>query len=160
MCSRIPSSEEIMSNRTAETRFNDRPTDSVPEVRAYQEAIGIYRKFREDNPEFFKYLDPLIEDVNTKLEAAAKAVRSKGISCGDFHLYQKAVKVDPDKIYDALGPQRFMEIGGTEVTVKERKISRSALDAALAQKTVKEEEIGGARTVENRYHQPEKIQLP
>ncbi len=144
----------------SQQRHNDRPVESVPEVAEYERALAYYRQVREQNKAFFEQFDALVEDLNTKRQAAEKAVRSKSISCGGFHLYQIATKVDADAIYDSIGRDKFLQIGGEEITVIERKISKDAVKAAIAQKIVSEDEVKKGITTEARYHSPKPAVLP
>lgn len=140
--------------------FNKVEIETIPEVAEYERVLAVYNKFRKDNPTYFRILDELLEELNSKMEAAEKVVRSRHVSCGSFHLFQKNVKVDSNKVYDIIGRERFLKIGGEESTIITRRITKEALEAAVQQKLVDEKEIAPARTEEDRYHAPGKIILP
>lgn len=143
-----------------DSRLNEKPVEEIPAVAEYEMAMSVYRKFREDNAEFFKHLDPLLEHINNLRQAAEKAARGEHASCGSFQLYQRYPKYDVNAIYDAIGQTRFFAAGGVERTFVKREIDKKALETAIARKIIKPEEIESARTFEEKYHIPEPIVLP
>ena len=144
----------------SDKRFNDVPVETVAEVAAFEEVKARLRAFRESNPAFFKYLEPLIEEYNTKQEAAEKVVRAKQVSCGDFHQYQRYVQYDTKALRDALGRDAFLAVGGSETTVTKYDIDKTRFEVAAKSGQVPQNVLQQATKVTTRYHMPEKIKLP
>lgn len=143
-----------------ENRFNDTPIEAVKEVREFEEVRARIQAFRDANPAFFQFLDPLIEEYNTKREAAEKEVRSRGISCGEFQLYQQYVTYDVDAIRNALGRDGFLAVGGTEKTVTKYELDKKRFEVAAKSGQVPQNVLETASKLERKFHQPRKIELP
>ncbi len=100
----------------------------IPEVQAFIAAKERLDKFKQDNAQFFKWLEDLAGDYNDKLSEAVKVVRAKDVSCGPFDRFQEATTYDADAMYDLLGREKFLEYGGSEETVKKRGVDKKRVD--------------------------------
>lgn len=132
----------------------------IPEVVSYEQAKQMLNNFKAANPKFCETLAQLAEQYNQCREAAEKAVKALNVSCGDFDLYQKADKVDGDKVLDALGRDLFVEIGGTIKAKNEAKITAKQLQLALARNAIEQELYDEVVTEEPRYHKPLEYIVP
>jgi len=140
-----------------DTRLNDTPTESVPEVAAYQEVRARYAAFRDANPEFFQYLDALQEEMNQKLQAADKAVRSREISCGDFELYQYQTKYVAEELLQAMGRDRFLQVGGTMTTQTVYGVEKARVEAAIKCGDIPANVAERVRIKSPRFHSPDPL---
>lgn len=140
-----------------EVRHNDTPVDQIPEVAAFQEVKARYDAFRASNPEFFNFLDALEEEFNQKLQAADKAVRSKNASCGDFHLYSYQTKYNPEELLQAMGREKFMQVGGTMTTQTVYGVDKARVDASITSGDIPAEVASKVRIKQPRYHKPDKL---
>lgn len=143
-----------------EKRLNEVPLTEIPEVAAFNEVQERYKAFRGSNPEFFKYLDQLAEEFNDKREAAEKATRSREVTCGDFHLYQFSTKYHPEALYQAMGHQRFLSLGGELHTQTIYQVDKARVEAAIKSGDIPKEVAEQVRTRDPRYHKPNKLELP
>jgi hypothetical protein len=134
--------------------------EEVPEVAAYEGAKAMYESFKAAHLPVVEKLQEFLEYVNQTKEAAEKAVRAAGISCGDFDLYQQVDKVDGDTVLNAVGRDVFIGMGGTIKVKSEAKIGVKQLKTALAQKTITQDLYDEVIKVENRYHMPPTGALP
>ena len=141
-------------------RYQDTPVNTIPEVAAFEDVRQRLAAFKEANKAFFDYLDALSEEYNQKLEAADKAVRARGVSCGEFELYQYNTKYNPELLYQYLGRDRFLEVGGKIIQQTVYDVDKGLVDAAIASKTIPENIAGEVRKKEARYHKPDKAVLP
>ena len=135
------------------------PESSIPEVAAFVEAKERVDRLKEAYPEVFEQLSILAEDYNSTLEAAFKAVKAKNVSCGPFDRYQEQKKYDASKLYDAVGRERFLELGGKTTTVTEFSVDRARLEASIAASMVPQDVVEEVLIISPRYKQPEKITL-
>lgn len=146
-----------MAKKAKEKRHNDTPVNEIPEVAAFQEVKARYDAFREGNPEFFQYLDSFEEELNQKLQAAEKATRAKKISCGDFHLYQFQMKYNAEELLQAVGRDKFLQVGGTMTTQTVYGVDKARVDASIASNDIPAETAERVRTQQPRYHKPTKL---
>jgi len=144
----------------ASKRHNDTPPAEVPEVATYQDAWSRYQQFRDSNPELFKHLDALQEELNTKCQAAEEAVSGRGISCGDFALYQYATKYSAEELLQAVGPDKFMQVGGSMTTQTVYNLDKKRVDAAIASGAIPAEAVGRVKVRSARYKKPSKVNIP
>lgn len=134
-----------------------RQPHEIPEVAAFEQAKAQLEAFREANPQFFQHYNALVEDYNQKLEAADKVVRAEGVACGSFDLYQSYTKYDWEKLYMAIGRERFLEVGGT---IKNKKVlagTSKTLELAISRSMVPPDVVEACTTIETRYHTPDKV---
>jgi len=140
-----------------EQRYNDKAVEEVPEVAAYQEVKTRYDAFRAANPEFFNFLDALEEELNTKLEDAEKATRAQNISCGDFQLYQFQMKYKAEELLQAVGRDKFLQVGGTVTTQTVYSVNKARVDAAIANGSIPADTAERIRVQAPRFHKPSKL---
>jgi hypothetical protein len=133
------------------------PETEIPEVAAFTEVQRKLNSLKEAYPEVFEHLDSLKEEYNAALEAADKAVRGRRVSCGPFVMYQTQTKYDAEKLYDAVGRDRFLEVGGKMSTITTYEVDRAKLEAHIAAGTIDTETVGSVREVSPRYRKPEKL---
>jgi hypothetical protein len=79
------------------------------------------------------------------------------VSCGSWELYQKQTTYDADALYDALGMEKFMAVGGTLNTVTKRDIDKTKFKAAIARNDVPPEVVESISKISPRYHAPKKL---
>jgi len=135
------------------------PESDLPEVTIFLEAQAKIERFREAYPEVFEQYDQLAGDFNTALEAADKAVRGKGVSCGPFVELSSTTKYNADQLYEELGKEKFFEIGGSVSTRQVFEIDRGRIEAHIAAGGISKEVLERVRTITPRYKKPEKIVL-
>lgn len=140
--------------------YNVKPVEEIPEVQAFNIARDQLQAFKEANTQFFDVLDTLIQRYNDTLEAADKAVRSHGASCGDFDYYQKQTKVDAKTLYESVGRESFLKAGGVISTKAEYKIDAKKLSLAVAQNIIAKPLADEVTKEEPRYHAPKPAVLP
>jgi hypothetical protein len=138
-------------------RYNDTDPSELPEVQAYIEAVDMLNAFRDQHPKIFEAYGALVDDMNQKLQAADKAVRAKGVSCGPWEHYQNQEKFDPQALYEALGRDDFLKVGGVLQTVTTYGLDKNKLKAAAVNGDVPEEVMEQVRTITPKYHAPKGI---
>jgi len=129
----------------------------VPEVERFIEAQERVQRLKDAYPEVFEQLDKLAEEYNASLEAADKACRSAKISCGPFVLYQTSTKYNVEKLYEELGRERFLEVGGSTKTVTVYEVDKARLEAHIAANSIPKAVLNEVREISPRYKKPEKI---
>lgn len=134
------------------------PTD-IPEVVDFLDSDAKVQEFKEQYADVFEVFSKLIEERNQKLQAAEKVVRAHGVSCGPFDLYQYQTKIDAQGLFDALGREDFLKVGGAVKTVPEYSIDKKQFEAAVAQKKVPAKVVEAVVNIAPRYKCPDSIKL-
>ena len=136
------------------------PTEKVPEVEEFLLSAERVKAFKEQHAKILGQLDALANDYNQKLEAAEKATRQLGVSCGPFDLFQVQVKYDAKALYESLGHDGFLAVGGTLSTQRVYDVDKSRIRVEIAANKIAEEVVKHFVSETNKYHKPEKIVLP
>jgi hypothetical protein len=85
----------------------------IQAVREFEVAEQTLAMYEEEHKAIFSEYRELIEERNQKREAADKMVRGKDVSCGPWKRFTETIKWDPDELYQRLGRNNFLAIGGT-----------------------------------------------
>jgi hypothetical protein len=139
-------------------RINEVPRESVPEVAAFEEAAAQLAQFRAANQQVFDEYEERARDLNQKMQAADKVVRSKQVSCGSWEWYQTQVSYDADALYEALGREKFMQVGGKLQTTTKRSVDKTKVEAAIARKDIPQKVVEHIKKESPRYHAPKPIE--
>ena len=134
------------------------PVHESPEVQRFIKAQQEYQQFKDNNPEFFAALSHLIDQYNNALEAASKAVETRGVTCGPFELACKPIiKWDAKKLYTEMGKTRFDELRlGTVEMAPVYTVNKEVAESARIMGKIPAEVVEETRTVSYRYHRPDK----
>lgn len=135
------------------------PEDQVPEVQHFIEVGEKIERLKEAYPEVFEQLQSLTEEFNAALESADKACRAKKISCGPFDLYQWQTKYNAEKLYEEVGRDKFLEIGGKISTVTQYDVDKAKLEAHISSGAIEKEVVDVVKETSPRYKKPEKIHI-
>jgi len=133
--------------------------EAIPEVAEFMEAERRIERLKEAYPEVFEQLDMLKEDFNTKLQAAEKAVRAQGVSCGPFTVMSKATTYDADKLFEELGRENFLKYGGIEKTITKYELDRARFEAAFAKGAISKAVFESVKKITTRFRIPDEIKI-
>lgn len=133
------------------------PVGEIEEVQEFVDLEQEIAHLKAENPEIFMQLADLVDRRNTALERAEKIVRAKGITCGPFENYTAVAKYDAQKMYDELGHDMFLKVGGKIGQVTQYSVDKAQLELSLAQNKIPGECVEQFRSVQKNYHVPDKI---
>lgn len=131
-----------------------------PEVVAFLQAQAAIQEFKQEHPEVFEQFEGLVEQYNSTREAAEQVCRAAEVKCGPFDLYQYGTKYDGKQLFDAVGREKFLELGGTIGTKPIYEIDKTRFEAAVAAKKLSKDVVERVRKEEPRYHVPDKLVIP
>lgn len=133
--------------------------EEIPEVSRFLETKEKISRMKEAFPEVFEQFEQLVETYNAELEAAEKAVRARKVSCGPFNLYQWQTKYNAEKLYDELGRDDFLRMGGSIKTIPVYEVDKNKLESYISSNKIKAEVVEVVKETSPRYKKPEKISL-
>lgn len=128
--------------------------NSIPEVVAYLESKEMLETFKANHTQVFATYDQLAEDLSQKMEAADKVVRGHRVSCADWDLYQTQTKVDAEALFNALGMDMFLQVGGKTSTTTTYSADKAKVEAAAARNAIPKSVLDSVITHSPRYHAP------
>lgn len=129
------------------------PTD-IPEVAAYMEAEEMLRLFLEARPDFAKTLREMIHDLDQKRQAADKVVKARGVVCGPWKVHSVRTTYNADLLYDLIGKEQFLAVGGVEETVVQKTVDKKKLEAAIAKGELQADTIAEIKKESLAYKAP------
>jgi hypothetical protein len=135
------------------------PVEDVPEVATFEEAKQRLVDFKEKHAKVFHDFEMIVAKYNASLEQAEKVVRAKEVSCGPFELYQHQTKYDPVKLYEELGREDFLAMGGEIGKTTTYSIDKTNFETRVARGDIPQEVAEAVTAHSPRYHIPDKIIL-
>jgi hypothetical protein len=136
------------------------PISDVPEVQKVMDLKMEIDALKGEFPEAFMRFADLIDRYNTAVEDAEKVVRARGITCGPFVNSSATMKYDAKKMYDELGEELFLEVGGKIDTVTTYVVDKETLEPAIQSGKVPEETLEHFRALTRSYKVPKRAELP
>lgn len=146
-----------MSKKAA--KMDEVPLSEIPEVQAYESIMAEYRHWQEANAQYFTYLRQFEERINTAREAADKAVRARGVSCGSWVKVNEFDKVNADAAYQVHGHEKFLTLGGSLETITKKKMDKTRYMSNVAAGVVTPEEKAAVVTRTRAYSTPDPMSV-
>lgn len=132
----------------------------ISDVVSFINAKDALEAFVQDNPDVFDQYRELVDRYNATLQAADKAVRGREVTCGPWHLYSYSVRYDAETLYNVVGRDKFLEVGGSIETVTKYDLDKKRLEASLAQRKISEDNVAAIRKDVPSFHAPKPAVLP
>lgn len=104
------------------------------EVDEFLQAQERYFRWQQQYPQAYKELLELQSEYNATRDAAEKILRAHGKSEGPFVIKNSRLSYDAEKLYDEVGKERFLELGGEIATSQTFKIDSTTLQSKIASK--------------------------
>jgi len=128
--------------------------NEIPEVAAYVESKEMLETFKANHAQVFTTYEQLAEDLNQKMNAADKIIRARGVSSSDWDLYQTQTKVDAEGLFNALGMDMFLQVGGKTTTKTVYSADKAKVEAAAARGDIPKSVADDVINESPRYHAP------
>jgi len=134
--------------------------DKVKKVKRYLDALERLQAFKAEHYELFQEFAQLLQEYNAALEDAEKEVRAKGINCGPFTVCGEMTKIDVDKLYDELGEDDFLRVGGSIETKRVLAVDKKKFEALAESGSLPKEVVEACFTKTLKFKAPNKAELP
>lgn len=135
-------------------------TSTTTKVNAFLEAEKKLKAFKEANKKIFQQLDSIVEEYNAALEDADKEVRALGISVGPFSVMGVQTTIDVDILYDEMGPEGFLKVGGIVQQRQVLDIDKTKFQTYVNSGAIDPEILSACYSKKNKYRTPKKIDIP
>lgn len=132
----------------------------IPEVLSFMNAKERLDEFKAKHERIFKQLAELAEDYNTKRQDADKKVRILDVSCGPWERFQVAVTYDVEKLYESVGKEQFIKLGGKLKTITVPEMEKDVAKTIIAKKMIPPKVIEAVEKSTPKYHSPDPIVVP
>ena len=133
--------------------------DSIPEVLAFKMAEEELQEFKAHHAKVFEAYSSIVEKRNATLEAAAQVMHAGGFSCPEFKLSHFVTKYDPEEMYNVLGRDIFLAVGGKIEQKDAYDIDKDRFEAAYAQGKLSKDVVDKVRKESPVYKKPKPIVL-
>lgn len=134
--------------------------DDLPEVSAFLRAQEKLEDWKKTYPGAYDELKEIQELYNSTLEAADKSVRAREVASGPFELLNYSTSFNANALYDAVGREDFLRLGGSVQTVQQYDIDKKQFEAFVAQKKVHPDVVKAVVSYGPRYKKLEKVTIP
>lgn len=136
------------------------PADAIKQVKAFQEIETRIMNFKSLHSEIFQQFAYLLDEYNDALTEADREVRALGVSCAPFVICGETTKIDAQKLYDELGEEAFLKVGGVIEIQRIHSIEKNTFETMANDKSIPQEVVDSCRSQSLRYTTPKKIELP
>lgn len=133
---------------------------TIREVQDHLVAKEKLDSLRTTYPGIFEEFEEIVNEYNATLESAAQAVRSRQVTCGPFEILNFKATYNAQALYDAVGRDEFLRLGGSEQTIKQYDVDKKVFDSFVSQGQVPANVESAVITVGPAYKAPKKIILP
>lgn len=136
--------------------------EEIPEVLEFLDAQAALEEFKAEHPKIFEEFGHLVDRYNTTLEQAEKNARAQEVKIGPFDAYQVKVSYDAGALYNAIGRDLFLQVGGIINNKTVYDVDKGRLEAAITSPNTKipEEVVKAVRKESVVYHVPAKLVIP
>jgi hypothetical protein len=131
----------------------------IPEVAVLEEVTQRINNFMGTHDNIFNTYGELVDEYNAALSKAEKVVREKGISAGPFQISREYDEYDADKLFELVGREEFLKLGGTENTKRVLSVDKVKLRSFIAAGKVPEAVVEAIRTQTKKYSSPKPLKF-
>jgi hypothetical protein len=133
--------------------------NEIPEVAEFLRVKQELDNYKAQHAPVFEGLEEIVREYNDKLSAAEQVVRARQVSCGPFDAYQTQTKYDANALYEMMGRDKFLALGGQEELQKVRSLDKKRVDMNIAAGNIPKEVADEVRKTTPKYKTPEKVTL-
>jgi hypothetical protein len=133
--------------------------ETIPEVMTYLEAKQMLDTFTDRHREIFDMYSEIAEELNRKRQAADKIVRDRKVSCGPWDLFQEQTTFNAEALYEALGRDGFLAVGGKLQTKTVYSLDKNKVKAAITRGDVPENVAEAVVKITPKYKAPKDIEV-
>jgi len=134
--------------------------EELKKVNHFLEIQDRIEDFKEKHKAVFEQFEELVQEYNTALEDAEKEVRLRGVNCGPFVVCGEQTQVNVDKLYDELGENNFLTVGGTLETKRVLSVDKKRFAAMVDSNSIPKEVVETCFSRSLKYKVPHKAELP
>lgn len=136
------------------------PVSTIPEVQRFVAEQERLRQFRQQNLQFFQYLEQLAKDYNEALAAARAACKQRDVSCGPIEKTSVKTTYDADVMYDLFGREAFLELGGALETVQKRSLDKKRVDFNINSGRIDKDRAALIRKTSSSFASNKEVSIP
>ncbi len=136
------------------------PPEEIPEVIEVMRLSGRLEEIKKKYAGVVQELSQIAEQYNAAVESAAKVVREKQVSCGPFQLYQFSTTYDAKRLFEEIGREDFLKVGGKISQVTTFDLDKGSFEAFVAIDSIPKEVVAVVVKHRPTFHIPEKVKMP
>lgn len=136
-----------------------KPIDELPEVQTMVDLGQEIASLKAEHPEVFSTLATLVDRYNAALEVAEAKVRAAGVSCGPFSRGATSMRLDAEAMYEELGEEQFLALGGTVSNIAAYSVDRARVLAAVSAGKIPKDCADAFVKESVSYHSPKKLHI-
>lgn len=135
--------------------LSDLEKAAVRAARDFDDAEKVIDMFKIENSAVLKIYQELLDDREQKRQVADAAIRATGKSISQWDAFSENKRYYPEKLYEAVGREAFLKMGGKISTVQQYEIEGQAIDLAISKKEIPEALAAEVKKVTLKYRSPD-----
>lgn len=128
--------------------------EALEAAKEYERSLKILDMFKIENSKVFKDYTELLEELEQKRQVADKLLRGLDVSYGPWERFSEQKVPNAQALYNLVGEQKFLELGGTISQQPIYDIDKEKLEVAIAAKKIPAEAANEVLKVTPKYRAP------
>ena len=129
------------------------------EVDDFLVAQERYFQWQRAYPAAYEALMAIQQEYNATLEAAEKLCRAQGRSEGPFIIKSSRQNYDAEKLFDELGKDQFIAVGGVIENVVSYSVDKTVLQSKIASRKISPEVVEAISKPVHVFAAPKKLNI-
>lgn len=138
----------------SDPNLTDAERKAIEAIKEYEVAERVLDMFKIENSAIMKTYGELLEELEQKRQVADARIRATDASYGKWERFSEQKKYFPDKVYEIVGKDKFLEMGGSISSQPVYSIDPKKIDLAIADGTIPEAGAEHVKKVTSKYRSP------
>lgn len=147
---KVPGRKLIPGSET----LDERETAAVKAVKSYESLEKKIRAFESEHADVFSEYYRLTTELEAKRKVADAAIRATDASFGPWERFSEKKSYDVPRLFDLIGEEKFLELGGTVDKAVVYNFDREALELNIAARKIPKSVVAEITTVTPNYRAP------
>jgi hypothetical protein len=128
--------------------------EAIKAIKSYETTERKISLFESTNGEVFKTYDGMLEELERKRQVADAKIRATDATFGPWERFSEQKKYDTTALYDLIGKERFLALGGTVTEMPVIELDRDKLELAIASKELSKAVVAAILKITPMYRAP------
>lgn len=134
--------------------LDDSEREAIKAIKAYEAQERKLAAFEGEHGDIFEAYDLLLSELERKRQIADTTIRALDASFGPWERFSERRSYDTQTLYQLVGEERFLELGGTVTKMPVIEIERATLELAIKKKEIPKSVVTEILTITPSYRAP------
>lgn len=128
--------------------------EAIKAIKSYETTERKISLFESENGEVFKTYDAMLDELERKRQVADAKIRATDATFGPWERFSEQKNYDTTALYDLIGKERFLALGGTVTEMPVIELERDKLELAIAEKEISKSVVSAILKITPKYRAP------